>query len=191
MGYEVQAPDWGYWGKMGKARLIDALALTLDIDPSQLSMAQEDEDIRNALNDWLPELERRYDIAKSRLSEFAGVAAISPESVSGGTEISLREYRQWASGGWDDLPEPLRLNQIRSEVDKASELSGKSRNTVAKIIGGLLIKGHGIDIHTDRIEGLGDVMKDLESIGAGVSENVLREWIKLAREQIDPLKKTK
>lgn len=189
MKYEVQVPDWDYWGRMGKARIIDALLLTVNVDPKWFDQDPESEQEQLALEELNVELDRRLDITMSRLSEFAGVVALYADRVSEESVIDLPAFRHWAAGVWPNVPEQFRLIQDSAPADMTKEVSGKSRSTVAKIIGGLLIKGHGIDIHADRIEGLGDVMKDLESLGAGVSENALREWIKLAKEQIEPQKK--
>jgi hypothetical protein len=71
---------------------------------------------------------------------------------------------------------------------KTVTLSGKGRSTALKIIGGLAMKGYGMTIHADRLEGIADMVKDLEKVGAGVTEKTLREWIKEASNVIDPPK---
>lgn len=95
-------------------------------------------------------------------------------------------------------PELRKLSQAEDQKQMAQndqgldkELSGKSVGTVAKIIGGLLMTGHCYDIHTDgRFSFIGEVLKDLESVGAAVNENTLRDWINRAKEVIEPPKKT-
>lgn len=72
---------------------------------------------------------------------------------------------------------------------KADSLSGKARSTALKIIGGLAMKGYGMTIHAERLEGISDLVKDLEKVGAGVTEKTLREWIKEAANVIDPPKR--
>ena len=78
-----------------------------------------------------------------------------------------------------------RLNQENSALNKAM-IDGKARTTALKIIGGLLIKGYGINIHEPRIDGIGDVVKDLQNAGADVTEKTLRTYIKAAAEVIAP-----
>ena len=78
-----------------------------------------------------------------------------------------------------------RLNQENSALNKAM-IDGKARTTTLKIIGGLLIKGYGINIHEPRIDGIGDVVKDLQNAGADVTEKTLRTYIKAAAEVIAP-----
>jgi hypothetical protein len=71
---------------------------------------------------------------------------------------------------------------------KADSLSGKGRSTALKIIGGLAMKGYGMPIHAERLEGISDLVKDLEKAGAGVTEKTLRDWIKESATIIEPPK---
>ncbi|GAB1394783.1 hypothetical protein MASR1M60_29470 [Rhodocyclaceae bacterium] len=72
------------------------------------------------------------------------------------------------------------------DVLKADALSGKARTTALKIIGGLAMQGYGMTIHAERLEGIAELVKDLEKAGAAVTEKTLREWIKEAANVIDP-----
>lgn len=71
---------------------------------------------------------------------------------------------------------------------KAESLSGKGRSTVLKIIGGLAKEAYRMDIHAERLEGIGDMIKDLEKAGAGITEKTLRDWIKESATIIEPPK---
>ena len=71
---------------------------------------------------------------------------------------------------------------------KSEALAGKARSTALKIIGGLAMKGYAMDIHAERLNGIVDMVKDLEGVGAGVTEKTLRDWLKEAACVIEPLK---
>jgi hypothetical protein len=68
---------------------------------------------------------------------------------------------------------------------KADSLSGKARSTALKIIGGLAMEGYRMKIHAERLEGIAEMVKDLEKVGAGVAEKTLRVWLKEAANVID------
>lgn len=78
-----------------------------------------------------------------------------------------------------------RLIQENNELKNAM-LDGKARTTALKIIGGLLIEGYGFNIHEPRLDGIGEVVKDLQKAGADVTEKTLRAYIKEAAEVIAP-----
>jgi len=69
---------------------------------------------------------------------------------------------------------------------KADSLSGKGRSTALKIIGGLARGVYGMDIHAERLERIGEMVKDLEKAGAGITEKTLRDWIKESATIIEP-----
>ena len=83
------------------------------------------------------------------------------------------------------------LAALTSERDalKVDTLSGKAKTTALRIIGGLAMKGYGMDIHADRLERIGEIVKDLQMSGADVTEKTLRMWIKEAAKVIEPPKK--
>ncbi|MCK2097567.1 hypothetical protein [Thauera aromatica] len=69
---------------------------------------------------------------------------------------------------------------------RADALAGKARTTALKIIGGLAMTGHGMTIHADRLEGISEMVRDLQRAGAEITDKTLREWIKGAAAVIDP-----
>lgn len=111
---------------------------------------------------------------------------------------SPREWIEYAESKEIDVPERL-LGTSAIDTSAATdaialaavvneELTGKSRTTALKIIGGLAIEAYRMNIHAERLEGISDMVKDLEKAGAGVTEKTLREWIKEAATVIDPPK---
>lgn len=68
---------------------------------------------------------------------------------------------------------------------KDDALAGKAKTTALKIIGGLVAANYKTDIHADRLDGIGAIVKDLETVGAGVTEKTLRELVKEAANLID------
>ncbi|MBT8420578.1 MAG: hypothetical protein KJO08_06915 [Gammaproteobacteria bacterium] len=79
------------------------------------------------------------------------------------------------------------LSTERNEL-KADELEGKARSTALKIIGGMAMDAYGINIHADRLERIGEMVKDFQLKGVNVTEKTLSTWIKKAAEVIEPRK---
>lgn len=92
--------------------------------------------------------------------------------------------------------------ELRSEADKsavltaerdslkADALEGKARSTALKIIGGLLIDAYGMDIHAGRLEGIGELVKELDKAGVSIEPKTLSGYIKEAATLIEPKKKS-
>lgn len=83
--------------------------------------------------------------------------------------------------------------KISAELEKlkADTLAGKSRSTALKIIGGLAMNGYGMDIHANRLQNIAEMVKDLQKVGAGVTEKTLREHLKEAATLIERLATSK
>jgi hypothetical protein len=69
---------------------------------------------------------------------------------------------------------------------RTETLEGSERTSVLKIIGGLAMGGYGINIHAERIGGIGELVKDLQRVGAPVTEKTLRQYLKEAAGIIEP-----
>lgn len=80
-----------------------------------------------------------------------------------------------------------KAGKVTAELErlKADALTGKARTTALKIIAGMAMSGYGMDIHSARLEGIGEVVGDLQRSGAGVTEKTLRDWIKEAATVVD------
>jgi len=77
-----------------------------------------------------------------------------------------------------------------NETDqRGDQVSGKSRATMLRLIGGLAMVGAELDIHGDRIEGISDVLNDLAAKGVEISEPTLRSHLREAAKLIDPPKR--
>lgn len=69
---------------------------------------------------------------------------------------------------------------------KVDALAGKSKAVAFKIIGGLAMQGYSLNIHATRLDGIGDLVKDLQTVGADVTEKTLRTFLKEAAKVIEP-----
>lgn len=77
----------------------------------------------------------------------------------------------------------VKLNQMKSDA-----LAGKSRTAALKIIGGLAMQGYKLNIHAARLDGISDLITDLQNVGAEVTEKTLRVLLRDASNVIDPKK---
>ena len=78
----------------------------------------------------------------------------------------------------------VELNQMKHDV-----LAGRSKTSALKIIGGLAMDGYRLDIHAARLDGIGDLVKDLQTVGVDVTEKTLRVFLKEAAIVIEPKNK--
>ncbi len=80
------------------------------------------------------------------------------------------------------------LARLISERDalKVDSLAGKTKTTTLKIIGGVAKEAYRIKIHSDRLNGIGEMVSDLQKAGAGVDDKTLRTYIKESAKVIDP-----
>jgi len=144
--------------------------------PGGVTLPGTDAGLRDALTSC--ERERAQWKAKAEALEAAGDQRASLQSE---IDRLRRELREGADA--------VAVLTAERDTLKTDALAGKAKTTALKIIGGLAMKGHGMDIHADRLEGIGDMVKDLQAAGADVTEKTLREWIKEAVNVIEPPKR--
>jgi hypothetical protein len=77
------------------------------------------------------------------------------------------------------------VNRMSSEK---TEPTGKDRNTILRLIGGLAMAGWKMPIH-ERLNGIAEVVSDLSAVGVSVSEDTLRERLREAAQLIEPTKR--
>jgi hypothetical protein len=84
------------------------------------------------------------------------------------------------------------LDETRGKLDVAvaeglamKPAAGKSRATMIRIIGGLVQANYKFDIHSSRLDGIGAVLRDLETTGVSVDEGTLRDYLREAAQKID------
>ncbi|MDW9245433.1 hypothetical protein [Burkholderia cepacia] len=97
----------------------------------------------------------------------------------------LREQIDALNGVVSNLTASLDAANAKIQVLEVDQLQGKSRTMALKLIGGLTVTGHGLDIHADRLDGIGEILSDLAGIGVSVSEQTLRDRLKEAAQYID------
>ncbi|MDN7497945.1 hypothetical protein QZM89_22340 [Burkholderia gladioli] len=95
--------------------------------------------------------------------------------------------------------------QLKRELfaarDKASETApggdsmkpavGKSRTTMVRLIGGLVQANYKIDLKSDRLDGIGAILRDLETVGVSLDEGTLRDYLREAAMKIESRTKTR
>ena len=144
--------------------------------PGRTALPATDAGLRDALS--ICETERARWKAKANSMEAAGNQHTSLVAEIDRLRGELR----------DNTDELAALTSERDAL-KVDTLSGKAKTTALRIIGGLAMKGYGMDIHADRLERIGEIVKDLQMSGADVTEKTLRMWIKEAAKVIEPPKK--
>ncbi|QQC63742.1 hypothetical protein [Paraburkholderia ginsengisoli] len=100
---------------------------------------------------------------------------------------NLREQTSALADEVGQLTGSLDAAGTRIRELSGNQAQGKSRTAMLRLIGGLAMSGHGIDIHGGRLEGIGQVISDMASKGVSVSEQMLRDRLKEAAKLIDRL----
>lgn len=143
--------------------------------PGGAELPATDAGLRSALTSC--EQERAQWKARAGALEAAGDQRASLQSEIDRLRVELRAKT-------DDVAALVQ----ECDVLRADSLSGKGRSTALKIIGGLAREVYRMDIHADRLERIGEMVKDLEKAGAGITEKTLRDWIKESATIIEPPK---
>ena len=141
--------------------------------PGRVAFQMPENELRNALESCEQERAEWKTKAKSLEAEAAQLKTRQAEIAQLRNE--LRAKTEEVSALTADLA------AVKSDV-----MSGKTKTTTLKLIGGLAITGHGMDIHAERLDGIAEMLRDLEKVGAGVTEKTLREKIKEAAGIIEP-----
>lgn len=68
------------------------------------------------------------------------------------------------------------------------ELNGKARNSALLIIGGLVMSTYKMDIHAKKLNGLSEIVDDLNRVGISITSETVSEWIKESAEIIEKKK---
>ena len=132
----------------------------------------------------------------------ASIGAAEAEKLMNRDKKNRQKYLEWGGSGdrsknyypAGGLPEDsvlvVRTSVLREfervagtekcSADKADALGASERTTVLKIIGGFAMEAYRMNIHAERLEGIGEMVKDLERAGASVTDKTLRQWIKEA-----------
>jgi len=140
--------------------------------PSRVSLPTTDAGLREALASC--DRERAQWKAKAE-----SLAAVGSQCAS--LQAEIERLRGDLRKGSDESAALTReLDQL-----KADTLAGKSRTTALKIIGGLAMRGYGLDIHAARLNGIGDLVKDLQTAGADVTDKTLLKFLKDAASVIE------
>jgi hypothetical protein len=109
-------------------------------------------------------------------------------AAAGDQCASLQAEIERLRGDLSEKADELATLTVQRDQMKADALAGKSRTTALKIIGGMAIKGYRLNIHAARLDGIGDLVTDLQNAGADVTEKTLRVFLKEAANVIEPKK---
>ena len=109
-------------------------------------------------------------------------------AAAGDQCASLQAEIERLRGDLSEKADELATLTVQRDQMKADALAGKSRTTALKIIGGMAIMGYTLNIHAARLDGIGDLVTDLQNAGADVTEKTLRGFLKDAANVIEPKK---
>lgn len=102
-------------------------------------------------------------------------------------QATKNQQKQQLTDTTDSLTVAIREKasfQTEFDVLKADALEGKTKSTLQKILGGVVMKGYGKDIHANRISGISEIVSDLALCGVLIKEDTLSKHLKAAAQLI-------
>lgn len=98
--------------------------------------------------------------------------------------FARRDEVSGTSAQAQELPAGGTPNPAPDEV-----LERKSRTTALKMIAGLVLANYKVDIHASRLDGIGAIIKDFDTLGVDIDDKTLRTWLKAASVVVEKPKK--
>ncbi len=127
----------------------------------------------------------RLESAVARLTtgrDTRGVAAQSPAiEATRPSDAATVENAEQAT----DLSSKLEAANARIAELERDRAQGKSRSTMLQVIGAMAMKGYSIDIHAGRMNNVGEILSDIQGVGASAGEDALRGYLKEAATMIE------
>ena len=143
--------------------------------PTRLPLPPTDAGLRAALT--------QSDQERAQWKEKAETLALVDDQC-----VSLQDKIRLLRENMRRKADELEVLTLERDQLKVEALNGKSRTTALKIIGGMAIDAYRVDIHSDRMNNIGELERALQTLGASVNAKTLREWLKDAAKVVDPKK---
>lgn len=187
---EIQRkPNWEVWKHVPHAKVWEAVALSLDIDPEKVNIDS---------NSWMADR-----LVFHEGDEFSSRVFVAGRNVAGGKlrpviiavgqpeacTVSISEFASWAlSISWRVPSELAALSECASPAKKPRSmdgaLEGKGRATALKLILGMALGGYGYNPKA-RSGVPKEISDDLQRHGISVSDDTVRQWLGDAAQEID------
>lgn len=182
-------PDWQYWSQMPHEVLWKVVALSCNIEPRRVRLADTNYWIDRARWGDAEHHERdrqfsdRLEIATARLNELEH-ASLSMGNASE-PRIKLPEFAAWTLlMNWKI---PVQLADMASAASKSTKSAVKSENlsttergTVQKLVAGFLAQGYSHDKLSKPYAIAKEIQSSLQSAGLNLSDDTIVLWIKEA-----------
>lgn len=186
-------PNWEKWRHVPDVRLWEGVALSLDIEPDQVDINE---------HGWMAGQIAFHESAmfKDRIfvagRNLSSEGALEPTSIVMGDPsrcaVRLRQFAEWAlSLGWRVPPEFSALAPKPSETGATGvsgaekPLEGKGRASALKLILGMAIGAYGYDPKAGRGPVPKQIADDLLLSGITLTDETIREWLRVAAEEVD------
>lgn len=186
-------PNWRKWSHVPDVKLWEGVALSLGIEPDQ---------VRISGTSWMgeglafreeKELDERLFVAKRNLTSGG---ALEPTSIAMGdparSMVRLRQFADWVlTLGWPvppefvDLATPLSELVAKDNSGTEKPLEGKGRASALKLILGMAIGGYGYDPKAGRGPIPKQIADDLLLSGITLTDETVREWLRVAADEVD------
>ncbi len=194
-------PNWKVWANVPTVKILEAVALSLDIEPREIKYYSDASPGRRKIKErppvgWIddggPELEEgqefldRLEIAKRTISRFKPLKpTLSPGPIYDYWEVSVPAFGQWAKSiGWE-LPEEFPCQEEKEKLPaEQNTLSERERSSLYKIIIGMAVGKYGYNPNATRNNAVTDIVRDLEATDVQVSDETVRKYLRLASQQL-------
>ena len=186
-------PNWGKWKHVPDVKVWEGVALSLDIEPDQVRFNQY-----GWMGDGLAfkeskELDERIFVAKRNLTSGG---SLQPTSITMGdparSMVRLSQFAEWAlSLGWwvpaelAGLASPPTVAVATETPGTEKPLEGKGRASALKLILGMAIGAYSYDPKATRSTVPKEIMDDLLRVGINLTDETVREWLRVAADEVD------
>jgi len=199
-------PNWNKWRHVPNAKIWEAVALSLDIEPSKVEHSSTSWMAEQHMFEESEEFDDRIFVAGRNL----GGGGLTPKVLSmddrSDSIVSLSEFAAWSlSINWNvppkfaelaagaptatDLGRPPALS-TKSHAQQKPEAAGKDlrtkeRGTLLKLILGMALAGYGYDPEAPRSATPKEIADDLLKHGISLTDDTVRQWLKTAVEEVE------
>jgi hypothetical protein len=149
-------------------------------------------DVKQKINEWHghvigPVDPTRSTVATPDLLTWLDTLPL-PESAGRAAESEaarLREQVSELTAKVSEISGSLDAANTRIQELSGDQAQGKTKTAMLQVIGGLVLANTDMDIHATRLDGLGKLRTDLQTVGVIIGEDALRSYLKDAASLIE------
>lgn len=182
MNAEIRDVDWEVWQHIPEAKLWEAVALSLNLDPRRIKINRHSWMASDLIFEERKEFSDRLLVAQRNLTSGNLMARHYNSASPNVCSVSLGEFSVWAlSIGWTLPPvltkigESVGANKVQQPPPTEKPLGTRERNTIARIIAALTSMAK-VDL-SEPHKAAGAIEAETARLGIQVSDDTIAKWL--------------